>query len=99
MREQRRNPVCLGLARSHEHEVFAVHNDLDKELANEVRDFKYACIGYSALKEARSDQSTADGPRELPYCVGLEFLANQAPAPSPSSAANSKPLVCCPSLK
>lgn len=103
MREHGRNPVCLGLSRNSEPEVFMVHNDLDSEAAKNsrnFRDFKYACIGYSAHKEVSSNQTTqpiVDGPIELPYCVGLEFLADPkptrhaVPAEAPSPSAHSAP--------
>lgn len=101
MREHGRNPVCLGLSRSSEPEVFMVHNDLDNEVAKNsrnFREFKYACIGYSAHKEVSSNQTAqpVDGPIELPYCVGLEFLADgkptrQAVPAETSPSANSAP--------
>lgn len=91
MREHGRNPVCLGLSGSSE---FMIRNDLEEKSSRNFSDFKYACIGYSALKEVSSKN---DSPVELPICVGLEFVADgkpsrhAVPAESPSATANSPP--------
>lgn len=91
MREHGRNPICLGLSRSSDPQVYVVDSELDNEVAKNFRnftDFKYACIGYSAHKEVSSNQTTQaiDSPGELPYCVGLEFLADRKPTRQAVSA-------------
>lgn len=116
LREHGRNPICLGLSRSSEPQVYAVQNEMDKEVTKNFRkfsDFKYACIGYSAHKELSSNQTSSsssssqqqqqqqriDGPGELPYCVGLEFLADRkptrqgVPAHRPVATSNPPPMI------
>lgn len=115
LREHGRNPICLGLSRSSEPQVYAVQNEMDKEVTKNFRkfsDFKYACIGYSAHKELSSNQISSsssssqqqqqqriDGPSELPYCVGLEFLADRkptrqgVPAHRPVATSNPPPMI------
>lgn len=84
MRERGQNPICLGLSRSSEPQVYSVHNELDSEVVRNFRDstyFKYVCTGYSAHREVSSNQSMQpiESPAELPYCVGLEFLIDRKP--------------------
>ncbi|XP_024369354.1 uncharacterized protein [Physcomitrium patens] len=84
MRERGRNPVCLGLSRSTDAQAYIPDGKMDNEVARNFRnftDFKYACIGYSTHKEVNSNQLTqpTDSTNELPYCFGLEFLADRKP--------------------
>lgn len=108
MRERGRNPVCLGLSRSTDAQAYIPDGKMDNEVARNFRnftDFKYACIGYSTHKEVNSNQLTqpTDSTNELPYCFGLEFLADRKPttqavpstetAPYTNSPPPPKPLV------
>jgi hypothetical protein len=84
MRENVRNPVCIGLSRSTEPEAYRVPGDLEREITKNghaLPDFKYACIGYSVYKEITSSPPSPhpEDQVDLPYCVGLEFLADRKP--------------------
>jgi hypothetical protein len=89
LREHGRNPICLGLSRSSEPQVYAVQNEMDKEVTKNFRKF-------SAQQQ---QQQRIDGPGELPYCVGLEFLADRkptrqgVPAHRPVATSNPPPMI------
>ncbi|KAG2636367.1 uncharacterized protein LOC120661343 isoform X1 [Panicum virgatum] len=74
------NPICVGIPRS----ISQVPNyvvDEPKEEAmaqgHDLRQFRYGCAGYSMYVDNRDGQGAeSEGKTLLPYCRGLELLAD-----------------------
>jgi hypothetical protein len=71
------NPVCVGIPRSIPQVPSYVVDEPREEAAaqgHDLRQFKYACAGYSMFvvdnKDGRSGEK--EGKTLLPYCQGLE---------------------------
>ncbi|XP_065033328.1 uncharacterized protein LOC135666155 isoform X3 [Musa acuminata AAA Group] len=69
------NPVCVGIVPN------SIIGDSETEATKDGRslsDFKYACVGYSLFLDKKDN--TAEKPEnqaELPFCVGIEILADR----------------------
>uniref|UniRef100_A0A0E0QU77 DUF8204 domain-containing protein n=1 Tax=Oryza rufipogon TaxID=4529 RepID=A0A0E0QU77_ORYRU len=75
------NPVCVGIPRSIPQVPSYVVDEPREEAAaqgHDLRQFKYACAGYSMFvvdnKDGRSGEK--EGKTLLPYCQGLELLVD-----------------------
>lgn len=90
-----RNPLCVGLTRSLPTVPRYVVGESEMEASKEgrsLRDFKYACVGYSVYSDRKGHpDNVQETQTELPVCVGLEVLvdrrlttADSASAPTPA---------------
>uniref|UniRef100_A0A0E0M3R5 DUF8204 domain-containing protein n=1 Tax=Oryza punctata TaxID=4537 RepID=A0A0E0M3R5_ORYPU len=75
------NPVCVGIPRSIPQVPSYVVDEPREEAAaqgHDLRQFKYACAGYSMFvvdnKDGRGGEK--EGKTLLPYCQGLELLVD-----------------------
>ncbi|KAM0854769.1 hypothetical protein ACQ4PT_050212 [Festuca glaucescens] len=72
------NPICLGIPRSIPQVPGFVVEEPREEVAaqgHDLRQFKYACAGYSMFVDDRDGKSAGDEAKALlPYCQGLELL-------------------------
>ncbi|URD94472.1 hypothetical protein MUK42_12001 [Musa troglodytarum] len=75
------NPVCVGIGRTLPQVPNSIIGDSETEATKDGRslsDFKYACVGYSVFLNKKDN--TAEKPEnqaELPFCVGIEILADR----------------------
>ncbi|KAI4964147.1 hypothetical protein ZWY2020_006968 [Hordeum vulgare] len=83
------NPICVGIPRSIPQGRGAGHD---------LRQFKYACAGYSMFVDDRDAKTGENGAKTLlPYCQGLELLVDsrmverKSPAVEHASTRNPKP--------
>ncbi|KAJ3692754.1 hypothetical protein LUZ60_011849 [Juncus effusus] len=85
-----RNPVCLGISRSLPqvpgHMVGESESEAKRQGHN-LSEFKYSCIGYSVfLENIKNDNNLNNNGEksekqvELPFCVGIEILADKRPS-------------------
>ena len=98
------NPICVGIPRSiPQVPSYVVEEPREEAMAqgHDLRQFKYACAGYSMFVVDNRDGQSGEneGKALLPYCQGLELLvdsrmverksptAEQAPAYVPKEAA------------
>ncbi|VAI34961.1 unnamed protein product [Triticum turgidum subsp. durum] len=72
------NPICVGIPRSiPQVPGFVVEEPREEAAAqgHDLRQFKYACAGYSMFVDDRDAKSGEnDAKALLPYCQGLELL-------------------------
>ncbi|KAJ4774829.1 altered inheritance of mitochondria protein [Rhynchospora pubera] len=90
-----KNPLCWGFSKS----LPQVNSKLVRETETEARiagnqltDFKYICVGYSMyFNNKNKTQEQSENQVDLPFCVGIEILADKRPNPSYAAAhANTK---------
>ncbi|PUZ71663.1 hypothetical protein GQ55_2G331700 [Panicum hallii var. hallii] len=89
------NPICVGIPRS----ISQVPNyvvDEPKEEAmshgHDLRQFRYGCAGYSMYVDNRDSQGgESEGKTLLPYCRGLELLADSRLVEKKPSTAEQAP--------
>ncbi|VAI20206.1 unnamed protein product [Triticum turgidum subsp. durum] len=101
------NPICVGIPRSiPQVPGFVVEEPREEAAAqgHDLRQFKYACAGYSMFVDDRDAKSGEnDAKALLPYCQGLELLVDsrmverKSQAVEHASARNPKPKegICC----
>ncbi|KAM3276988.1 hypothetical protein ACQJBY_045037 [Aegilops geniculata] len=74
------NPICVGIPRSiPQVPGFVVEEPREEAAAqgHDLRQFKYACAGYSMFVDDRDAKSGEnDAKALLPYCQGLELLVD-----------------------
>ncbi|KAF7066838.1 hypothetical protein CFC21_072767 [Triticum aestivum] len=95
------NPICVGIPRSiPQVPGFVVEEPREEAAAqgHDLRQFKYACAGYSMFVDDRDAKSGEnDAKALLPYCQGLELLVDsrmverKSPAVEHASTRNPKP--------
>ncbi|XP_062010802.1 uncharacterized protein LOC133727202 [Rosa rugosa] len=96
LQSKAKNPRCIGIPRTLPQVPNSIVEESKADASKDERhlkDFYYACAGYSVFldqigKESSGDKRTA---KELPVCVGLEFLVGKkahtsAPAVAPTAA-------------
>ncbi|PNT65009.1 hypothetical protein BRADI_4g35990v3 [Brachypodium distachyon] len=75
------NPICVGIPRSiPQVPGFVVEEPREEATAqgHDLRQFKYACAGYSMFVDDRDNKSGDNEAKALlPYCQGLELLADR----------------------
>ncbi|KAF3774252.1 hypothetical protein EJ110_NYTH53547 [Nymphaea thermarum] len=80
LKSNQRNPLCLGVSRGLPHVPSYVIDEYEMEASSEsssLSDFKYACVGYSVYLDKKDNPDGQPGDHtELPYCVGIELLAD-----------------------
>ncbi|CAM0952596.1 unnamed protein product [Alopecurus aequalis] len=94
------NPICVGIPRSIPQVPGFVVEEPREEVAAQghtLRQFKYACAGYSMFVDNRDGKAGEDEAKALlPYCQGLELLVDSrmveknSPAVEHASARNPK---------
>jgi len=85
------NPICVGIPRSIPQVPGFVVEEPREEVAaqgHDLRQFKYACAGYSMFVDDRDGKSGGDEAKALlPYCQGLELLVDSRMVEKKSPAA------------
>ncbi|XP_078174103.1 uncharacterized protein LOC144567796 [Carex rostrata] len=85
-KSREKNPLCWGFPKS----LPQVNSKLVKQTeaearikGNQLTDFKYFCVGYSMYfdNKNRSKEQSEDQV-DLPFCVGIEILADKRMNPS-----------------
>ncbi|WOK98199.1 hypothetical protein Cni_G06909 [Canna indica] len=81
LKSDARNPVCVGISRSLPQVPNYVAGESETEVNKDGRslsDFKYACVGYSVFHDKKDHHAErSDNQAELPFCAGIELLADR----------------------
>ncbi|XP_030531965.1 uncharacterized protein LOC115742030 isoform X1 [Rhodamnia argentea] len=85
-------PTCVGLSRTLPEVPTSVVGESEFEAIQEgrnLKEFKYACVGYSVFLEKNHQSSDLkDRQAELPLCIGLEVLLDKRTTPAENVPAN-----------
>ncbi|KAL3730816.1 hypothetical protein ACJRO7_027788 [Eucalyptus globulus] len=85
-------PTCVGFSRTLNEVPSYIVGESELEATKEgrnLKDFSYACVGYSVFLEKNHQSSDAkDKQAELPFCVGLEVLLDKRTTPAENVPAN-----------
>lgn len=89
-----RNPVCFGLSRPEHSAPTAWKSEQDPiKDGKTLLDFKYACVGYSVHHDNQAMTSgniQSEKHGELPFCMGIEVLAERGASQGRSASMNQK---------
>ncbi|KAF7848335.1 hypothetical protein BT93_L2085 [Corymbia citriodora subsp. variegata] len=92
LKSKSQTPTCVGFSRTLNEVPSYIVGESELEATKEgrnLKDFSYACVGYSVFLEKNHQPSDAkDKQAELPFCVGLEVLLDKRTTTAENVPAN-----------